>query len=132
MKNQIDKVKAFHLAFNQPAEVTPKLVRDRIILRQSLIEEEIRELDAAGKDLDLIEVADAIVDSLYILLGTAIEFGLSDILEELFDEVHASNMSKLDEEGKPIYREDGKILKSTNYRSPDLSKIILDKINGRK
>jgi predicted HAD superfamily Cof-like phosphohydrolase len=69
-------------------------------------------------------VADAITDCFYILIGTAIEYGIADKLPQLFDEVHKSNMSKLDENGNPIYREDGKVMKSNNYKSPNISDII--------
>jgi predicted HAD superfamily Cof-like phosphohydrolase len=88
------------------------------------LQEEVLELHEAWSNEDIVEVADAITDCLYILFGTAIEFGLQDKLEALFDEVHGSNMSKLDENGKPIYRNDGKVLKSENYYKPNLKKII--------
>ena len=88
------------------------------------MQEEVIELHEAWSNKDIVEVADAITDCLYILIGTAIEFGLQDKLEDLFDEVHGSNMSKLDENGKPIYRNDGKVMKSANYYKPDLKKIL--------
>jgi predicted HAD superfamily Cof-like phosphohydrolase len=84
----------------------------------------VLELHEAWSNKDIVEVADAITDCLYILFGTAIEFGLQDKLEDFFDEVHGSNMSKLDENGKPIYRNDGKVLKSEKYYKPDLKKIL--------
>ena len=73
---------------------------------------------------DIVEIADALTDMLYVLLGTFIAHGLQDIAEELFAEVHRSNMSKLDEQGKPIFREDGKVLKSDQFSDPDLRSII--------
>ncbi len=75
---------------------------------------------------DLANVGDAIIDCMYILIGTAIEFGLSDKLTAMFDEVHKSNMSKLGEDGKPIYREDGKVMKGPNYKEPNLIDIVYD------
>ncbi len=86
--------------------------------------EELEEYRAAVRDNDIVEIADALTDMLYVLLGTFIAHGLQDIAEELFDEVHRSNMSKLDEHGKPIFRNDGKVLKSKRFSEPDLRPII--------
>jgi predicted HAD superfamily Cof-like phosphohydrolase len=97
---------------------------DRIILRHTLIEEEVMELLQASAKGDIVGVADAITDCLYILFGTALEWGLADKLPELFDEVHRSNMSKLDADGNPVYREDGKIIKGENYTPPHLKDIV--------
>ena len=86
--------------------------------------EENREyFDAANKD-DLVEVADALGDMLYILCGTIIEHGLQHKIEEIFDEIQRSNMSKLDSNGLPIYREDGKVMKGPNYFKPNISRIL--------
>ena len=82
-------------------------------------------LEAANSN-DLVEVADALGDMLYILCGTIIEHGMQHKIEEVFDEIQRSNMSKLDSNGEPIYREDGKVLKGPNYFKPDI-KTILDK-----
>ncbi len=98
-------------------------------MRYRLGNEELIEYFDACKDGDLIEVADALADQLYILLGTMISHGMQDVIEDIFDEVHRSNMSKLGEDGKPIYREDGKILKGPNYSPPDVSKYLAD--NGQ-
>lgn len=125
MKKQLKQVEDFQKAFGgfigEGASFPPL---DRCVLRQRLLQEEVLELHEAWSNKDIVEVADAITDCLYILFGTAIEFGLQDKLEEFFDEVHGSNMSKLDENGKPIYRNDGKVLKSEKYYKPDLKKIL--------
>lgn len=125
MNKQLKQVEDFQKAFGgfigEGASFPPL---DRCILRQRLLQEEVLELHVAWSNKDIVEVADAITDCLYILFGTAIEFGLQDKLGQLFDEVHGSNMSKLDENGKPIYRNDGKVLKSEKYYKPDLKKIL--------
>ena len=125
MKKQLKQVEDFQKAFGgfigEGASFPPL---DRCILRQRLLQEEVLELHEAWGKKDIVEVADAITDCLYILFGTAIEFGLQDKLEDFFDEVHGSNMSKLDENGKPIYRNDGKVLKSEKYYKPNLKKIL--------
>lgn len=125
MKKQLKQVEDFQKAFGgfigEGASFPPI---DRCVLRQRLLQEEVLELHEAWSNKDIVEVADAITDCLYILFGTAIEFGLQDKLEDFFDEVHGSNMSKLDENGKPIYRNDGKVLKSEKYYKPDLKKIL--------
>ena len=86
--------------------------------------EELEEYRAAVHNHDIVEIADALTDMLYVLLGTFITHGLQDIAEELFAEVHCSNMSKLDEQGQPIFRQDGKVLKSDQFSDPDLRSII--------
>jgi predicted HAD superfamily Cof-like phosphohydrolase len=125
MKKQLKQVEDFQKAFGgfigEGASFPPL---DRCVLRQRLLQEEVLELHEAWSNKDIVEVADAITDCLYILFGTAIEFGLQDKLEDFFDEVHGSNMSKLDENGKAIYRNDGKVLKSEKYYKPDLKKIL--------
>jgi predicted HAD superfamily Cof-like phosphohydrolase len=125
MNKQLKQVEDFQKAFGgfigEGASFPPL---DRCVLRQRLLQEEVLELHEAWSNKDIVEVADAITDCLYILFGTAIEFGLQDKLEDFFDEVHGSNMSKLDENGKPIYRNDGKVLKSEKYYKPDLKKIL--------
>lgn len=102
------------------------LHKERALLRHKLIQEEVGELLDASMSSHgtLVDVADAITDCFYILIGTAIEYGIADKLPELFDEVHRSNMSKLDDNGCPIYREDGKVLKSSKYTPPNLKEII--------
>lgn len=125
MKKQIEQVGAFHKAFGVPKMDVPEIPdAQRVKLRISLIEEELSELKEGLEKESLIDVADALCDIQYVLLGTVLEFGLHDKFEALFNEVHSSNMSKLDENGKAIYREDGKVMKSERYFRPDLQKIL--------
>lgn len=125
MKKQLNQVAEFHEAFGVPnldnAQI-PDL--ERVVLRVKLIQEELDELKEGLEENNLIEVADALTDIQYVLLGTVLEFGLQDKFEALFDEVHRSNMSKLDENGKPIHRADGKVMKSERYFRPDLQSIL--------
>ena len=126
MKDKIDAVKAFHTAFKIGHRETPKanLGMEKNMLRYKLMREENEEyLEAANND-DLVEVADALGDLLYILCGTIIEHGLQHKIEEVFNEIQRSNMSKLGEDDEPIYREDGKVLKGPNYFKPDIIKIL--------
>ena len=88
------------------------------------MDEENKEYFEAAKNNDLVEVADALGDMLYILCGTIIEHGMQHKIEEIFDEIQRSNMSKLDENGNPIYREDGKVMKGPNYFKPNINKIL--------
>jgi len=126
MKKQIESVKKFHNTYKLGYSETPiaNLGNSKNKLRFSLMSEENEEyLEAADND-DIIEVADALGDMLYILCGTIIEHGMQDIIEDVFDEIQRSNMSKLGEDGKPIYRDDGKVLKGPNYFKPNLKAII--------
>ena len=93
-------------------------------LRFELMKEENEEYLEAAQNNDLVEVADALGDMLYILCGTIIEHGMQEIIEDVFDEIQESNMSKLGADGKPIYREDGKVLKGPNYFKPNFDKIL--------
>jgi predicted HAD superfamily Cof-like phosphohydrolase len=93
-------------------------------LRFSLMDEENKEYLEAIQNKDMIEVADALGDMLYILCGTIITHGMQDVIDEVFEEIQRSNMSKLGNDGKPIYREDGKVLKGPNYFKPDIAKIL--------
>lgn len=128
MKKEIQMVKTFQKVYGHPVPDGPKyLPASRCLMRHSLISEEVNELLEAMINKDLVEVADAIADCFYILFGTAVEFGIADKMEAVFHEVHRSNMSKLDDEGMPIYREDGKVLKGPNYSKPDISSIIYSK-----
>ena len=122
----IDKVKEFHEVFGLDFHLEPNVeVSDRIIeLRHRLMQEENDEYLEAAKAKDLTLIADALGDKLYILCGTIIAHGLQNKIEEVFNEIHRSNMSKLDEEGKPIYREDGKIMKSKKYFLPDIKGVL--------
>ena len=126
MKNKIEAVKAFHTAFKIGHRETPKadLGLDKNTLRFNLMKEENEEYLEAANDNDLVEVADALGDMLYILCGTIIEHGMQYKIEEVFEEIQRSNMSKLGENGEPIYREDGKVLKGPNYFKPNISKIL--------
>ena len=126
MMKHINAVKEFHTAFKIGYRETPKasLGLEKNMLRYKLMREENEEyLEAANND-DLVEVADALGDMLYILCGTIIEHGLQHKIEEVFNEIQRSNMSKLDEDGEPIYREDGKVLKGPNYFKPDIKGIL--------
>ena len=96
----------------------------RNLLRFNLMKEENEEYIEAANNNDLVEVADALGDMLYILCGTIIEHGLQDKIDDVFNEIQRSNMSKLGEDGKPIYREDGKVLKGPNYFKPNISEIL--------
>ena len=126
MKNKISAVTAFHKAFRLVVNNTPttEIDEDTMRLRFSLMDEENKEYLDAVKNKDLIEVADALGDMLYILCGTIITHGMQDVIDEVFEEIQQSNMSKLGNDGKPIYREDGKVLKGPNYFRPDIAKIL--------
>ena len=122
MQKQIKQVLEFHRLFNREINV-PNFNP----LRGDLQVEEALELKQALSDKDMVEVADAVIDTLYIAIGTAIHFGFYDKLEELFDAVHKSNLSKLDPvTNKPTIREDGKILKGPNFKAPteDIKRIL--------
>ncbi|RLD27185.1 MAG: hypothetical protein DRI75_10150 [Bacteroidetes bacterium] len=126
MKNKIEAVKDFHRVFKIDYRETPKadLGSDKNMLRYKLMHEENEEyLDATNND-NLVEVADALGDMLYILCGTIIEHGLQYKIEEVFNEIQRSNMSKLGKDGQPIYRDDGKVLKGPNYFKPDIASIL--------
>lgn len=126
MKNKIAAVHEFHSAFKLGIKKTPTahIGSDRNMLRFNLMKEENEEYLEAAENNDLVEVADALGDMLYILCGTIIEHGMQDKIEEVFNEIQRSNMSKLGEDGKPIYREDGKVLKGPNYFKPNIEAIL--------
>ena len=126
MKDTINKVKEFHQVFGLEFHEKPTVhISDRIIeLRHRLMQEENDEYLEAAKEHDLTLVADALGDKLYILCGTIIAHGLQHKIQEVFEEIHRSNMSKLDEAGKPIYRDDGKIMKSEKYFVPDIKTVL--------
>ena len=129
MEKQVQQVLEFYKAFKHPIATSPKFIPiERVIMRHRLLDEEVVELFEAGSNGDIVDVADAIADCFYILIGTAIEYGIAEKLPALFDEVHRSNMSKLDDDGNPIYREDGKVLKSNNYTPPNLKDIVWSNI----
>ncbi|MBP1839586.1 pyrophosphohydrolase domain-containing protein [Formosa algae] len=126
MKNKIEAVKAFHTAFKLGYSESPlsDLGQDKTMLRYNLMKEENEEYLEAANNKDLVEIADALGDMLYILCGTIIEHGLQHKIEDVFNEIQRSNMSKLDANGEPIYRADGKVLKGPNYFNPDLVSIL--------
>jgi predicted HAD superfamily Cof-like phosphohydrolase len=128
MKNKIAAVQTFHEAFGLGMKDSPtaNLDTNKNLLRYKLMREENEEYLDAANNKDLIEVADALGDMLYILCGTIIEHGMQHKIEEVFNEIQKSNMSKLGADGNPIYREDGKVLKGPTYFKPDI-KTILDK-----
>jgi len=126
LQETINCVRTFHDAFRIPnapgptAEVGEKTYH----LRYKLMHEETEEYLEACEKGDLVEIADALGDQLYILCGTILSHGLQHKIEEVFSEIQRSNMSKLDSEGNPIFREDGKVLKSENYFRPDIRSIL--------
>ena len=126
MKKQLESVSIFHKTYNLTIRNKPSVnfSEKQSLLRYKLMREENEEYLEAAQNKDIVEVADALGDMLYILCGTILDHGLQHKIEEVFDEIHNSNMSKLDKNGKPIYREDGKVLKGPNYREPDLKKIL--------
>jgi len=126
IQDTIKAVENFHNAFGISNNYNPttELSINDIELRHRLMEEENNEYLEAAKKGDLIEVADALGDQLYILCGTILKHGLQDKIIEVFEEIQRSNMSKLDENGKAIYREDGKIMKSELYFKPDIKSIL--------
>ena len=126
MKNKIKAVHEFHKAFGLGINHAPiaKLEESKLELRFNLMAEENEEYLEAAMDDDLVEVADALGDMLYILCGTILEHGMQYKIEEVSNEIQRSNMSKLGANGKPIYREDGKVMKGPNYFKPKIAEII--------
>ncbi len=117
------KVKIFMETFGQEVKSQPSFSSEKINnLRYNLIKEELDELKKAMDNKDLLEVADALTDILYVTYGAGIAFGID--LDKCFDQVQKSNMSKLDKDGKPIYNQAGKVMKGPNYFKPDLSKFV--------
>ena len=126
IKKPIQAVAKFHKAFGLGVEETPTANLPKAInqLRFELMKEENEEYLEAAQAGDLVEVADALGDMLYILCGTIISHGFQDKIEAVFDEIQRSNMSKLGTDGKPIYREDGKVMKGPNYFKPNFKKFF--------
>lgn len=126
IKKPIKAVTDFHNAFGLGIEDKPnsKLPKEISKLRFDLMKEENEEYLVAAEDNDLVEIGDALGDMLYILCGTIISHGFQDKIEAIFDEIQRSNMSKLGADGKPIYREDGKVLKGPNYFKPNIENIL--------
>ena len=134
MKNETDPklsqliahVADFHNAFKLPVRTkqTGQLSEKELTLRFNLMKEENEEYLEAAQRGDLVEIADALGDMLYILCGTINAHGLQDVMGEVFEEIQRSNMSKLDANGEPIYREDGKVMKSDRYFKPNIAQFI--------
>ena len=121
--SNFNKVGTFMKTFGQEVKTKPSFSSDKINkLRIDLIKEELDELQEAMKNNDLLEVADALTDILYVTYGAGHAFGID--LDKCFDEVQNSNMSKLGENGEPIYNDSGKVMKGPNYFKPDLSKFV--------
>ena len=125
--SNFEKVKKFMQTFEQDVKNKASFPNEKISdLRFALIEEELLELKVALKEKNITEVADALTDILYVTYGAGHAFGIN--LDQCFDEVQNSNMSKLDENGKPIYNENGKVMKGRNYFKPNLKKLLWKKI----
>ena len=121
--SNFNKVKTFMNTFGQEVKTKPSFSSNKINgLRYDLIKEELDELKVAMESKDLLEVADALTDILYVTYGAGHAFGID--LDKCFEEVQSSNMSKLDEDGKPIYNESGKVMKGSKYFKPDLTKFV--------
>jgi predicted HAD superfamily Cof-like phosphohydrolase len=126
MKHKISAVELFHNSFGLGVSKTMRadLGKEKNLLRFNLMDEENKEYYEAANNNDLVEVVDALGDMLYILCGTILEHGMQHKIEEVFEEIQRSNMSKLGADGKPIYREDGKVLKGPNYFKPNIESIL--------
>ena len=125
--SNFEKVKKFMETFGQEVKTKPSFPNDKIVnLRYSLIQEELSELKEAMKNKDITEVADALTDILYVTYGAGHAYGID--LDKCFKEVQNSNMSKLGEDGKPIYNESGKVMKGPSYFKPNLKKFLWEKI----
>ncbi|MGL5112306.1 MAG: hypothetical protein ACRC6O_06680 [Flavobacterium sp.] len=126
MQKQIEAVKEFHATFAIGYCEQPQadLGAAKHLLRFNLMKEENEEYLEAVENNDLVEIADALGDMMYILCGTILEHGLQNHIEAIFDEIQRSNMSKLGKDGQPIYREDGKVMKGPDFFTPDFSKIL--------
>ena len=124
MPTAADHVYDFHKVFGHPIASRPEFRdADYTKMRLALIEEEFKELQEAVRIMSIVGVADALGDLVYVIYGMAISMGIP--LDEIVEEIHFSNMTKLDRDGKPIYREDGKVLKGPNYRPPRLGPILM-------
>ncbi|MEX0278172.1 MAG: hypothetical protein AB3N19_11685 [Ruegeria sp.] len=123
-KDTLSIVREWHEAFDVPVVDAPSIPEDRAQMRLAILEEEVAELRAAVEAGDMVEVLDALCDIQYVLDGTFLEFGLHGVKQNAMEEVHASNMSKLGADGRPVLREDGKVLKGPDFRRPDLGRVL--------
>ena len=121
-KSNFDKVRDFHSAFNMKVSEDPDLEIEDVALRLKLITEEYKEVVEAIESGRIVDIAKELSDILYVVYGTAVSFGID--IDAVFDEVHRSNMSKLGSDGRPIYRDDGKVLKGENYIPADVQKVL--------
>ena len=126
LREVLSNVAEFHTAFRVPNADAPHatLTREEALLRHRLMAEENDEYLEAAENGDVVEVADALGDQLYILAGTMMRHGMQDVIAKVFREIHASNMSKLGSKGEPILREDGKVMKGPNYFRPNIAGIL--------
>lgn len=123
MKHPEELVAQFHNAFDIPHYASPSLpAEERRLMRIRILREEFEEYLAAEHEDDIVEIADALADIVYVAFGTALEYGIP--LARVIEEVHASNMSKLGADGRPIHREDGKVVKGPSYRKPDVEAVL--------
>ena len=121
--SNFDDVKNFMETYGQEVKIKPSFPSEKIVqLRYDLIKEELDELSVAIRNKDIVEVADALTDLLYVVYGAGHSFGID--LDKCFEEVQRSNMSKLDKDGKPIYNENGKVMKGPNYSKPNLKQFF--------
>ena len=124
MPTNFENVKRFMNTCDQEVKKSPKLPSEEVVdLRLDLIEEELQELTTASYNEDMVEIADALTDILYVSYGMGAALGID--LDKCFEEVQRSNMSKLGADGKPIYREDGKVMKGPNYSPPNLQRMVM-------
>ena len=121
-------VREWHEAFDVPVENAPTIPKHRAQMRLDILEEEVAELRAAVEADDLVEALDALCDIQYVLDGTFLEFGLHQLKHDAMAEVHSSNMSKLGTDGRPVLRDDGKVLKGPGFRQPDLARLLEPKV----
>ena len=134
LQNVISAVRTFHDSFNIPNSDEPNssLSEPDVLLRHRLMAEENDEYLEAAKAGDMVEIADALGDQLYILCGTILRHGMHDVIEDVFREIQSSNMSKLGEDGMPILREDGKVMKGPGYFRPNIKQAMDDAISSKK
>ncbi|MGZ2260041.1 pyrophosphohydrolase domain-containing protein [Roseobacter sp. A03A-229] len=121
-------VREWHEAFDVPVEDAPTIPKHRAQMRLDILEEEVAELRAAVEAGDLVEALDALCDIQYVLDGTFLEFGLHQLKQDAMAEVHSSNMSKLGADGRPVLRDDGKVLKGPGFQQPDLARLLEAKV----